>query len=531
MNERPDRENPGSCSFCGTKLLLKGPATRSRCTCRVCQTVGRYPDPNLGAPRHRLFAIEFLCPSCKPGHKGRFFKKPDADDLARFAEAERRYNSLTAQFVPNEEIPAGDETDRLHRWGYRLYQEMFNARQLLGLETSCRLIGAHDDGRVRHALSTNLSDLLRYQNMLCRYDTMALKSLDIFSVHGFPVGLIQCESNLLGIPAESAGNSIGSGGWSNIIDKFGKAKAYCDEPFEVRHEARRKAKLRMTGEWIGDSRKEGGPSDRRRVQIRCGDAGLAELPPASLDAVLTDPPYYGSVQYAELMDFCYVWLRRLVAATDEAFQAVSTRHISELTANSNMNRGMDSFTEGLSAIFQKMAAALQPRAPLAFTYHHNKLEAYAPVAIAILDSGLLCSVALPCPSEMESSIHINGTSSSILDTVFVCRSQPVPGTQAMADSPEQLAEFVSRDVAQLRSAGIEASDGDIRCLVHGHQTRNAVARLRDSWQRTKPVQQRLLAVTHALNSIGLAAVMAHVRRTEELSPATVQKVDDGYLPF
>ena len=53
--------------------------------------------------------------------------------------------------------------------------------------------------RVKHALATNLSDLLRYQNMLCRYDTMALKSLDIFSVHGFPVGLVQCESNLIGI--------------------------------------------------------------------------------------------------------------------------------------------------------------------------------------------------------------------------------------------------------------------------------------------------------------------------------------------
>ena len=35
--------------------------------------------------------------------------------------------------------------------------------------------------------------------MLCRYDTMALKSLDIFSVHGFPVGLVECESNILGI--------------------------------------------------------------------------------------------------------------------------------------------------------------------------------------------------------------------------------------------------------------------------------------------------------------------------------------------
>jgi len=59
-----------------------------------------------------------------------------------------------------------------------------------GLELSCRAITRCSDERVRNALATNLSDLLRYQNMLCRYDTMALKSLDIFSVHGFPVGLV-----------------------------------------------------------------------------------------------------------------------------------------------------------------------------------------------------------------------------------------------------------------------------------------------------------------------------------------------------
>jgi hypothetical protein len=85
---------------------------------------------------------------------------------------------------------------------------MFNARQLLGLELSCRLITRQKDSRVADALATNLSDLLRYQNMLCRYDTMALKSLDVFSVHGFPIGLIQCESNLLGVNGKTS--AVGS---------------------------------------------------------------------------------------------------------------------------------------------------------------------------------------------------------------------------------------------------------------------------------------------------------------------------------
>ena len=49
--------------------------------------------------------------------------------------------------------------------------------------------------------------------------------------------------------------------------------------------------------------------------------------------------------------------------------------------------------------------------------------------MAILDAGLTCSASLPCPAEMGGSIHIHGTASSIVDTVFVCRDR---GTTARA---------------------------------------------------------------------------------------------------
>src|SRR5690606_26501165 len=126
-------------------------------------------------------------------------------------------------FVPDDRIPPGDESTRLHKWGYYYYSQLFNERQLLGLELSCRLIARQENERIKNALATNLSDLLRYNNMLVRYDTMALKALDIFSVHGFPVGLVRCEVNLLGIQ-EPSGKNIGSGGWTNVIEKYIAAK-------------------------------------------------------------------------------------------------------------------------------------------------------------------------------------------------------------------------------------------------------------------------------------------------------------------
>ena len=55
---------------------------------------------------------------------------------------------------------------------------------------------------------------------------------------GFPVGLVECESNLLGILNDRSGVNVGSGGWSNIVEKFIRAKQYCDAPFEVRYQGR-----------------------------------------------------------------------------------------------------------------------------------------------------------------------------------------------------------------------------------------------------------------------------------------------------
>ena len=115
------------------------------------------------------------------------------------------------------------------------------------------------------------------------------------------------------------------------------------------------------------------------------------------------------------MDFCYVWLRRLVGSTPEGFARPSTRSADELTGNVTQDRDLTHFAEGLAAVFGRMARALKPGAPLAFTYHHNRIEAYHAVGIAILDAGLNCSASLPCPAEMSGSIHIHGTGSSIVD--------------------------------------------------------------------------------------------------------------------
>lgn len=515
LAEVADPKNPGKCS-CGALLKTQGPVKRNKCACPHCGHMNAAPFHGEGPPTHRLFAMEYHSPELI-GRQGRLFKKPDAADLARVETAEVAWSRLRPSFVPDDAIPEGDESSRLHRWGYVRFRELFNSRQLLALETSARFIADVKDQRVRRALATNFSDLLRYQNMLCRYDTMALKSLDVFSIHGFPVGYVQVESNFLGIRNRS-GNPVGSGGWLNITAKYTKAKRYCTQPFEVAFEGKKKITRYIAGEWIGEKHPLQPNAPARAIDIRCASSTEAELEARSLDAVFTDPPYYGMVQYGELMQFCYVWLRKLMGGEFPGLELETTRHADELTGNETAERDIEHFAEGLAAVYKRMAVALKPGAPLVFTYHHNLQSAYLAAAMGILDAGLICTASLPCPAEMGGSIHIHGTGSSIVDTVFVCRDRGAPPRTMLFENAGELAQLMYRELADLRSAGMTPTAGDIRCIAFGHITRMAIWRLRSKWDASSSTAAKLESIRLAMNAL---ATVDEVRAAlEEAQPVT-----------
>jgi adenine-specific DNA methylase len=491
-DRQPTKADPQPCPQCEHPVFIEGPAQRNRIRCRSCSAVYSYPSQQSAAsPRHRMWAIEYHCHTCKPSHVGRFFKVPDEDDIAKDERAADWLVALERGLpIPTAEIPSGDETDRLHRWGYRHYREMFNDRQLLGLGLLLRRIKDVEDAEIRHALLTVFSDSLRYQNMLCRYDTYALKCQDIFSVHGFPVGLIQCENNLLGIP------QVGSGSFRHFVEKYRRAKEYCVAPFETRQVGKRKEIVPIPGEHIGaeftDSFPEG---TARQALLRAQPASELVLPPDSLDGVFTDPPYFDNVQYAELMDFCFAWLRLGLGDEITAFRSESTRSPAELTGNVTMGRGLDHFTQGLSDVFCHYAAALKPGAPFVFTYHHNDASAYVPLVVAILDAGMICTATLPVPAEMGASLHIAKTGSSVLDSVFVCRRDaPTPGDGDLLSS-------LRRDISALKNAGIGVSEGDRRCLTAGHVARLAISRLRLCWDLDSPLMDRMVTAREEIEAI------------------------------
>lgn len=473
-------------------LLDQGNVSRGKAECRSCSTTFSFAPQLATPPEHRLFGIEYQCPTCYPLAPGRQFRTPDQADRERYAEASAMFTAVGDRLlIPDDEIPAGDETNRLHRWGYHRYRDMFNARQLVGLGYLLQNIAGVKNQPVRHALATVFSDFLRYQNLLGRYDTYALKCQDIFSVHGYPVGLIVCEDNLLGIPG------VGSGSFIHFVEKFALAKTYAQKPYETRTNKARKTLVHMLGERIEAPLIDREPdSDERAAWLVCEPSQTLDLKPGSLDGVFTDPPYFDNVQYAELMDFCFVWLRKLINGDVPEFVRVTTRTEHELTGNDTLGRDLENFTCGLSEVFSKMAMALKDGAPLVFTYHHNEPTAYAPLVVALLDAGLTCTAVLPAPAEMTASLHIAGTKSSILDSVFVCRERTWSGRRHALDHlwRRTVGERIEDDAARMEEAGYRCSEGDRLCLRAGHIAADAVRKLGKGWSRDASPSDRLASV-------------------------------------
>jgi hypothetical protein len=103
---------------------------------------------------------------------------------------------------------------------------------------------------------------------------------------------------------------------------------------------------------------------------------------------------------------------------------------------------------------------------------------------------------------MGGSIHINGTDSSIIDTVFVCRSKGITRRHLLADDPDSVAALVNEDVQRIIEGGVRVGVGDIRCMTRGHLIRIAIWHLRGNWDKSIPTAAKLSAVSKQIENMG-----------------------------
>jgi hypothetical protein len=87
---------------------------------------------------------------------------------------------------------------------------------------------------------------------------------------------------------------------------------------------------------------------------------------------------------------------------------------------------------------------------------------------------------------MGASIHIKGTGSSIIDTIFVCRKTTMP-----ADDKSIIFSNLRDDIIALLSAPYTPTKGDIRCMAYGHIIRHCINGLLKNWKNKISVEEKL----------------------------------------
>lgn len=97
----------------------------------------------------------------------------------------------------------------------------------------------------------------------------------------------------------------------------------------------------------------------------------------SLDAVVTDPPYYDNVSYADLSDFFYVWLKRVIGDVyPEHFATDTTPKKSEAVADAvrhsnSKEKARTAYEAMMAQTFVEANRVLKPCAPMSVVYAHK----------------------------------------------------------------------------------------------------------------------------------------------------------------
>ena len=144
---------------------------------------------------------------------------------------------------------------------------------------------------------------------------------------------------------------------------------------------------------------------------------------AHFDAVITDPPYYSSIFYADLSAFFYVWLKRLVGDLHpEQFAFATPPKRREAVAQASehagdADRAAEHYRRVMEKAFKEAARVLKPGAPLVCVYAHKTTEGWASLIKALVPAGFTVTEAWPVQTEAKARTNALAAA-ALSDSIF-----------------------------------------------------------------------------------------------------------------
>lgn len=419
-------------------------------------------------PKERLYAIEFYCEHCdltknKKLKNGRGYKAADKGDGELLDKATEEFLKIADSLpIPKSAIPNGVETRRAQNHGYRDFRDLFNSRQLLNLGKIYRWILNISDQNLKEFMILAFSNCLKYNNMFAKYNATRGFITDIFRTHSISPSMSPVEANCYD-------TKKGRGAFTAFVNLIIEGKEYCQAPFEriIDGKSMKKVIFRTKIEGIL-AEKYSDLNDGANVLLRCGSSESLPIPDASVDAVITDPPYFGNVMYSELSNFFYVWLKLGLEEKYPDFRSEYVPWIEEVIENRAQDKDRKEYVQGLVKIFSESKRVLVSDGILVFTFHHTKLAAWGALLEALLTSGFYITATYPVRSEMRASTHLHGMENISYDMVFVCRERKTDPTSITWSTLQTTAmKSVNETTRELQKNGQSASKQDVLAIILG----------------------------------------------------------------
>lgn len=402
---------------------------------RACSDCGLSFGELLEEPfylRYDPVAILIGCPE-----HGSVFSSPSELESRQVQEANRIRGTLEFEPLEGFAVNPGPKSKDLVRREIHSYTDVFSSRQLIYLCAAQKALSALPaDIRLNFALLVSTS--LEFNSMLCGYKGSGRNRpgaiRHAFSHHAYSFPYTALENNPV-FPLAQSGTLQ-----KLFHDRIRRARQWASCPRERLFSETGSRFVHVTGE-VGLGEEVTSPeelhSGSRKFHLIHGSSASLPVGDGEVDFVVTDPPYFDSVQYSDLSHFFRVWLSWLLP------DAVTWNYCMTGSAV-GMNGANDTsqYQAVLTGIFSESRRVLKKDSGrVIFTFHHWNPKGWSALTLALKSAGLRLVNSYVVHSENPVSVHIANLKSLKHDAVLVL----APGNEESRAKWHSMAEVRSDD--------------------------------------------------------------------------------------